>query len=224
MHILISPRHSWVLVAPFRGIYIMIYHFAFSCPGTRCGDTAILIMVVIDDAEIWLIIGDATDSILTRIQSSYPITRFLHNWPLTGRWSHSNILAILLFVHTYLYSVQHTKCTPVWIYIPKTVSTNLLATNPPWLDDANDIIHTENVSTKNFPSSRRQTARHGCDIHDMLHFSREARGMAVEYSTCVPVPGTAFRMGFKHLPNAATSNDVGSLTSWSLKRVVYKLE
>lgn len=28
---------------------------------------------------------------------------------------------------------------------------------------------------------------------------------------------------FEHLPNAATSNDAGSLTSWSLKKVVYKL-
>lgn len=121
------------------------------------------------------------------------------------------LYCILLPTRAYLLP-QHTKCIPAWIYIPRNLGRNLLVEKiqrnptPTWLDDANDIIHTGNVSTKNFPTSRWDgTTRLWHPRH--ATFQPRSRGMAVEYSTCTLVPGTAFRTGFEHLPDAATSNE-----------------
>lgn len=74
---------------------------------------------------------------------------------------------------------QHTKCMPAWIYIPRNLARNLLVKKSRKIQPQPDsmmpmissIPETSPLKTSLPPDG---TARHGCDIHDMLHSSREA--------------------------------------------------
>lgn len=176
----ITARHCWIVVAPFRGIYIMIYHSAFFLPWDQVrGYDNARYRWCWDIIDYWIY---NRVYLLTRIQSSQPITRFLHNWPLTSRWSHSHMILAILHTAAHSYiptSTTHQMYASMGIHTtkPRPKLTRWKTQKNPtltWLDDANDIIHTGNVSTTKLPLPPDETARHGCDIHDMLHSSQEA--------------------------------------------------